>query len=378
MRERRARHARASRGRGRRVEVPHSDTRLTGPASPFDGLLAGAATGVGSLPHRDARAAAEFSLRENELVMIPSLPRRSPAESLIAQAVVGTPGVTLGQYGAIAVDLDRLDPEAPVVTDLAADGFGGFRAFLDRAADSGIAGTTVKWSFVGPVTLGVALIRAGAPSEIAFDVAVRSVRSHVAALGRAVGEALPGSPQLVVLDEPAMADLMSPDFALPPDAAVDLLSTAMAVAEPLGAVGVHCCAPADWASLLAAGPRVLSMPATPRAGLDRRLPATFPRGRWLDRVGCGRGRRSDRRHGRAGVASAQQSVVRVRAVRGRSGAHPAPEHDHAPLRARRPQRQRRRAGVPDGARHRPPGPRPVDRGEVRSRRVVVNSYTRGP
>ncbi len=59
-----------------------------------------------------------------------------------------------------------------------------------------------------------------------------------------------------------MADLMSPDFALPPDAAVDLLSTAMAAGEPLGAVGVHCCAPADWASLLAAGPRVLSMPAT--------------------------------------------------------------------------------------------------------------------
>ena len=173
------------------MEVPHTDTRLAGLASPFDGLLAGAATGVGSLPHRDARAAAEFSLRENELVMIPSLPRRSPAESLIAQAVIGTPGVTLGQYGAIAVDLDRLDPEAPVITDLAADGFGGFRAFLDHATASGIAGTTVKWSFVGPVTLGVALIRAGAPSEIAFDVAVRSVRSHVAALGRAVTDALP-------------------------------------------------------------------------------------------------------------------------------------------------------------------------------------------
>ncbi len=117
--------------------MPQTDTRLAGLASPFDGLLAGAATGVGSLPHRDARAAAEFSLRENELVMIPSLPRRSPAESLIAQAVVGTPGVTLGQYGAIAVDLDRLDPEAPVITDLAADGFGGFRAFLDHATGVG-------------------------------------------------------------------------------------------------------------------------------------------------------------------------------------------------------------------------------------------------
>ncbi len=350
--------------------MPQTDTRLAGLSSPFDGLLAGAATGVGSLPHRDARAAAEFSLRENELVMIPSLPRRSPAESLIAQAVVGTPGITLGQYGAIAVDLDRLDPEAPVVTDLSSDGFGGFRAFLDHAAASGIAGSTVKWSFAGPVTLGVALLRAGAPAEIAFDVAARSVRSHVTALGKAVADALPGSPQLVVLDEPAMADLMSPDFALPPDAAVDLLSTAMAAGEPFGAVGVHCCAPADWASLLAAGPRVLSMPATRRTGIDRWLPAAVPGGRWLDRMGCGRGRWPDRCHRGPGLAPAQQAVVRVRALRGRSRAHPSPEHDHATLRARSSQRERRRAGVPDGARHRPPRPRPVDRGAIRPRRLA--------
>jgi hypothetical protein len=242
--------------------VVQIDTGERGADAVFAGLLPGAATGVGSLPHRDARAAAEFSLRENELAVIPSLPRRSPAESLVAQAVVGTSGVTLGQYGAVAVDLDRLDPDAPVLTDLASDGFGGFRAFLEHASTSGVAGSPVKWAFVGPVTLGLALLRAGAPSDVAFRVAARSVRSHVSALGAAVAAALPGSPQVVVLDEPALTDLMAPDFALPPDAAVDLLSTALAAAEPFGAAGVHCCAPTDWASLLAAGPRVLSMPAT--------------------------------------------------------------------------------------------------------------------
>ena len=225
--------------------------------------------------------------------MIPSLPRRSPAESLIAQAVVGTPGITLGQYGAIAVDLDRLDPEAPVVTDLASDGFGGFRAFLDHAAASGIAGSTVKWSFAGPVTLGVALLRAGAPAEIAFDVAAAIRALARDRPRRAVADALPGSPQLVVLDEPAMADLMSPDFALPPDAAVDLLSTAMAAGEPFGAVGRALLRTGRLGVAARRRPARVVDAGDTRTGIDRWLPAAFPRGRWLDRVG--RGRRSTAR-----------------------------------------------------------------------------------
>ena len=295
--------------------MPQTDTRLAGLSSPFDGLLAGAATGVGSLPHRDARAAAEFSLARERAGDDPEPPRRSPAESLIAQAVVGTPGITLGQYGAIAVDLDRLDPEAPVVTDLSSDGFGGFRAFLDHAAASGFAGSTVKWSFAGPVTLGVALLRAGAPAEIAFDVAARSVRSHVTALGKAVADALPGSPQLVVLDEPAMADLMSPDFALPPDAAVDLLSTAMAAGG-----AVRC----GRGALLRTGrlgvtarrrPRRVVDAGDTRTGIDRWLPAAVP-GRTVAGSHGVRSRSMARSVSRGpGLAPAQQAVVRVRALR---------------------------------------------------------------
>ena len=112
--------------------MSQTDTGLAGLTSPFDGALAGAATGVGSLPHRDARAAAEFSLRENELPMIPSLPRRSPAEShdraggrryagaSRSASTARSPSTSIGSI--------RM---APVITDLAADGFGGFRAFLD-------------------------------------------------------------------------------------------------------------------------------------------------------------------------------------------------------------------------------------------------------
>ncbi|MEL0041336.1 MAG: hypothetical protein VW685_08460, partial [Ilumatobacter sp.] len=92
---------------------------------------------------------------------MPRLPRRSPAEQLVAQAIVGARGVTLGQYGTIAVDVDALDPDAPVVTDLRSDNFAGFRSFLEVASAAGIDGRPVKWQLVGPVTLGLSLTRAG-------------------------------------------------------------------------------------------------------------------------------------------------------------------------------------------------------------------------
>lgn len=238
----------ANGGRGRR-------------ASALDGSLdGGEATGVGSLPHREALDAARFALSEYDLPAIPTLPRRSPAEGMIAQAVLGIEGVTLGQYGSIAVDVRRLDPVAPVTTDVLQDSFTAFRVFLEEAAAAGYTGP-VKWQFVGPVTLGVALTRAGVAVGTAFAVAVRAVRAHLLAIAQAVATALPESPQMVLLDEPWFGDVMSPGFPIAPDPAIDLLSGAMAAVESMATVGVHCCAPdVDIASLLAAGPRVLSIP----------------------------------------------------------------------------------------------------------------------
>lgn len=222
----------------------------------------GATTGIGSLPHRNLQEAADFALREFDLPVIPTLPRRSPAEGMIAQAVVGIDGITLGQYGSIAVDRDTIDPATPVRTDLGNDAYGALRAFLSLAATCDEPPRPIKWQFVGPVTLGVALTRAGIPTDVAFAVAVRAVRAHLTAITNEVASALPESPQLVWLDEPWFGELMHPGFPIAPDPAIDLLSGAMAAVQPVVDVGVHCCAEGvDVASLLAAGPDVLSIPA---------------------------------------------------------------------------------------------------------------------
>lgn len=229
-------------------------------ASRSDAFANGAVIGVGALPHRDPATAAAFSLAEFGIATVPTLPRRSPAEALVAQAVVGLPGVSLGQYGSIAIDPTRVDSSTAILTDLAHDAFAGMRGFLDLAATQQLDGAPVKWQFVGPVTLGVALHRVGLDIDTAFDVALRAVRSHLAHIAAALSDALPHSPQLMLLDEPWLADLMQPDFPIPPDRAVDLMSSGMAALPNETLVGVHCCGTVDLATLLATGPRAISIP----------------------------------------------------------------------------------------------------------------------
>lgn len=225
-----------------------------------DSFANGAVIGVGALPHRDVATAAAFSFAEFGIATVPTLPRRSPAEALVAQAVVGLPGISLGQYGSIAIDPTRVDDTTAIRTDLAQDAFAGLRGFLDLAASRQLDGAPVKWQFVGPVTLGVALHRVGLDVDTAFDVALRAVRSHLAHIATTLSDALPRSPQLMLLDEPWLVDLMQPDFPIPPDRAVDLMSSGMAALPNDTLVGVHCCGTVDLATLLATGPRAISIP----------------------------------------------------------------------------------------------------------------------
>ena len=238
-------------------------------------LTTGATVGVGSLPHRNARQAAEFVLVSYDVPTMPSLPRRSPAESPIAQALVGVCGVTLGQYGTVAIDVGRLDPQAPVCTDLERDHFTGFRTFLSVGAERGYTGP-VGWHFAGPISVGVALLRAGAAPDVAFEVSRAAIRSHTRAIAAAVQEALPESPQLAIIDEPFADDVFGRASPITPDEGVDLVSSAMAAVEPIASVGVHCCRKVDASLLLEAGPHVVSLPVSssiaPLAGyIDRFL-----------------------------------------------------------------------------------------------------------
>lgn len=150
-----------------------------------------------------------------------------------------------------------------LATDIEHEAFTGVRSFLDLADEVGLDGASVKWQFVGPLTLGVALHRAGMERLSAFDLALCAVRDRLSALSAAVTVALPNSKQMVMLDEPWFAELMRPGFPVPPDEAIDLMSSAMAALPADTLTGVHCCAPCDVATLLAAGPNVVSLPVAP-------------------------------------------------------------------------------------------------------------------
>lgn len=224
----------------------------------------GTVTGIGSLPHRSVQNAVETSFTGVEVPFIPTLPRLDPSEGMIAQAVTGMTGFSVGQYGALLVDLDRIEPRTSVVTDLAHGAFSGYRVALDRLTnyDEASRPKTIKWQFIGPVTLGQALVRAGVSVDTAFDVAIHAVRSHVANLYRAIAAASPTTVQIVVIDEPDLGSMMNETFPIAPDTAIDLMSSAMAAVEGDAVVGLHCCAPIDVVPLLAAGPAILSIPVS--------------------------------------------------------------------------------------------------------------------
>jgi len=222
----------------------------------------GAAMGIGGLPHLDATSAVEFALRNMEVPSIPTLSRRSPAECAIAQAMVGMRGITIGQYGSISVHPEQIDPLAPLHTDLQHDALVGFRTFLDVAPielGRDYQGW-VKWQLVGPVTFGLALMRAGVPMSEAFGSAVRAIRERVQHLLDEVALALPRCQQIVFIEEPLFGELMQPGFPIAPDTAIDLVSGALAAIETSARSGLHCCGSSDIPSQLAAGPAILSVP----------------------------------------------------------------------------------------------------------------------
>lgn len=243
-------------------------------------LRPGAVTSVGSLPHHDADEAAEFVLSHHPgMPAAPQLPLRSPLEGMIAQAARGIHGVELAADGTLSVDAARLDAEAPVDPSLDGAGHAGLLAFLSL-----VAGRTdpVKIQLTGPITLGLALVEAGADPKVAFPVALAAVRARGSALTTLCRQRLPQAPLVAFLDEPGLTAVAG-GLPLDIDAATDLLSSALAALELDATTGVHCCGPTDWRMVSAAGPTVLSLPATAEAALADPAPIGqhLERGGWI-------------------------------------------------------------------------------------------------
>jgi hypothetical protein len=245
-------------------------------------LRPGGITSIGSLPHRDADAASEFVLKQSpSLPAAPQLPRRSALEGMVAQAARGIPGVTVDREGAVSVYADALDPDAPITPMFDGAGHGGLLAFLSHAA-----GRTdpVKIQMTGPITLGCALVAAGADPAIAFPIAASAVRAQGRALIELVHHRLPDVPLVAFLDEPGLVDV-GEDRRIPltADETIDLLSTGLAALEGVAVTGVHCCGSTDLRLVAAAGPNIIAIPAEddivlPAANL---LISHLERGGWV-------------------------------------------------------------------------------------------------
>lgn len=232
-------------------------TTSTNPTVGLD-LPVGPATLVGSLPHTEPEAAVRFVLeRFPELPSAPALPRREPRERMLAQAAWGIAGVAVSRGGRLSVDHDALDPDAPLRSGLGATPFDTTRSFLGGIADRH---GPVKLQLTGPVTLGLALLAAGAPTLLAFRVAEAAVRARATALLDAAQAAAPKATLVAVVAEPRLADALRPSAPLDVDAVVDLVSSTLAAIEPRAVTGLHCCRPTDWSAVLAAGPQIVSLP----------------------------------------------------------------------------------------------------------------------
>lgn len=249
--------------------------RITSPlaAVPPVPVEIGTATGVGSLPHTDRDQAVAFVLDHlPELPSLPSLPGVDPREQMIAQAAWGLAGVRVGPDGELAVDGAALDPEAPLGDgELAGAPFATWRAFL-----AAVAGRTqpLKLQLTGPVTLAVALHRAGASPEVAVRVAGPAVRARSRDLLRAVRAVAPEAPLVAVLDEPALVGGFPVELA-DAETLIDLVSSALALWEPQALAGIHCCGETDWKALLQTGPRLLSVPVGAGLGAGAGALAAF-------------------------------------------------------------------------------------------------------
>ncbi len=263
---------------GDREPVPEGPPAPGADRSP---LRPGTVTSMGSLPHRDADEAAAFVLGKHpRLPAAPQLPRRSPLEGMVAQAARGIEGVTVSARGTLSVDAAGLDPAAVVGTTIDGTSHGGLLAFLTAAA--GRAGP-VKVQLTGPVTLGLALVAAGADPGAAFPVAGAAVSAQARDLVDIVSRRLPDAPLLAVLDEPGLVALPAGGVPLTADATIDLISGALAALEGAGAVtGVHCCGPTDWRLVSQAGPTLLALPAGEEVLDEASALAThLERGGWI-------------------------------------------------------------------------------------------------
>lgn len=237
------------------------------------------ATGIGTLPHRDPKAAvADVLTRLPDMPYWPQLPQRDPSEDMGPQyapalepLVFAAPGSRevqafggLSREEALAAFYERfmtgpLESFAPEASRTA-----GYFAFLE-AIEQAPAGSFpwLKGHVTGPITLGLSVAGPDGKALLYDDECAEAIARGlgVAAAAQAQRLSALGRPVMIFFDEPGLSGFGSAFTPISREKVLELLGAcfeeARARAEMV--VGVHCCGNTDWSLLVDAGADVLNL-----------------------------------------------------------------------------------------------------------------------
>lgn len=229
---------------------------------------------VGSLPHTQLELAMQQAFRV-DVPTLPQLPRCSPSELMLPQALEGLPGMRFDSEGNTRIDvatwergarelderLDRAlegDPEALESFEPDAAFCRAWRPFLWEVEQRGLP--FAKAQITGPLTARWASqLEDGRPlseqPELEAQI-LKLVTARALAMSRALSDR--GAQPLIFLDEPGLYafDRRRPSHSVQLD---QLRFVFTALKRAGSTTGLHCCSNTDWERVLALSPDLLAV-----------------------------------------------------------------------------------------------------------------------
>jgi hypothetical protein len=239
------------------------------------------ATGVGSLPHREAKKACDFIVNNfhDSLPFWPQLVKRSFNENMYAQYSQGLPGVVVDKSSQrIYLDKEKdsflQEMEEAYLHALNGDyeffAIGeeyasGFYEMLSRL--SKIIGLKYfKGQVIGPVSLGLSLTDQNKQAVIyqpeLSEILVKVLRMKIKWQIRKIKAARPDIKAVIFIDEPYLVSLGSSFVAVKKEKIIaDINALIGVIHEEGGLSGIHCCGNTDWGAVLETGLDILNFDA---------------------------------------------------------------------------------------------------------------------
>jgi hypothetical protein len=229
-------------------------------------------TAIGSLPHTALEPALQLALMQS-VPAVPQLPRLSPAEFMLSQAVEGFPGAR-AEEGRIVLDVAAFETGRAAFADRLDAALSGDASSFEPSPHVWRAWRPFLWE-VGHRQLRMAKAQLAGPLTVQWATTLddgRPLADHpdaAALLGRLVlvralamvrALAATGATPLFFFDEPGLYAYDKRRVGHVVD--LQRLGFDLAALRQAGAVvGVHCCGQTDWAALMALPLDVLSLDA---------------------------------------------------------------------------------------------------------------------